>query len=110
VELHCIERTTLMLLAHAAALAGARSCLAALADNAGTIDASSAYERVLIDLDRIYRDDVPALDYAGFPDDHDALIAVTVSAIEGLVTHGVDDLHIELLLAALADAQALDEH
>jgi len=99
-----------MLLAHATTLARARSCLAALADNAGAIDASSAYERALIDLDRIYGDDVPALDTLGFPDDHDALIEVAVSAIEGLATYGVDDLHIELVLAAIADAQELDEH
>jgi hypothetical protein len=99
-----------MLLAHEATLARARSCLAALADNAGAIDASSAYERVLIDLDRTYGDDVPALDTAGFPEDHDALIAVTVSAIEGLAQYGVDSLHIELVLAAIGDAQALDEH
>ena len=37
-----------MLLSHALTLGQARSCIAALADQAGSIDASSAYEHVLI--------------------------------------------------------------
>ena len=41
-------------------LAQARSYLAALADQASTIDASSAYEHVLIELDRIHGDECPA--------------------------------------------------
>ncbi len=40
-----------MLLPHAQTLAQARSYVAALADRALTLDASSAYERVLLDLE-----------------------------------------------------------
>lgn len=98
-----------MLLAHAVALAKARSYIAALADHASTVEASSAYERALIDLDVIHGDETPALNTAGLPDDHGTLVAVAVSAVEGLADYGVDGLSIELVLAALADAQALDE-
>ncbi len=54
-----------MLFPHAQTLAQARSYLAALADQASTIDASSAYERVLIELDRIHEDECPAADTEG---------------------------------------------
>jgi hypothetical protein len=97
-----------MLLAHAVALAEARSYVAALADNARTTEASSAYGHVL-ELDWIHGDDVPALDTAGLTDDRDVLVAVATSAIEDLVAHGVDALQIELVLAMLDDAVALDE-
>jgi len=97
-----------MLLAHAVTLSEARSYLAALADNAQTVEASSAYELALIELDWIHGDDAPALDATGFIDDRDALMAVATSAVEQLATYGVDALHVELLLAALEDARALD--
>ena len=98
-----------MLLAHAVTLVEARSCIAALADQARTIEASSAYERALIELDRIHGDDVPALGPVGNTDDPDFLLSVAVSAVEQLAIYGVDALHIELLLASLADARAMDE-
>ena len=50
-----------MLLPHAQTLAQARSYVAALADQALTLEASSAYERVLLKLDRVHGDDCPAL-------------------------------------------------
>src|SRR5215217_8041018 len=50
-----------MLLAHARALAEVRSYLAALADTAGTFEASLEYDRVLLQLDAIHGDDTPAL-------------------------------------------------
>lgn len=99
----------MMLLAHAVTLVQARSCLAALADRAHTVEGSSAFERVLLQLDWIYDDDVPALDTTGLTDDRDALAAVATSAIVQLHDFGIDDLRIELLLAALDDARALDE-
>lgn len=98
-----------MLLAHAVTLAGARSHIAALADHAHTVEASSAFERALIDLDWVYGDDAPALDTLGITDDRNILMAVAVSTIQQLSEYGVDALQIELLLAALADARALDE-
>lgn len=98
-----------MLLAHAVALTEARSYIAALADQARTVEASSAYERALIELDWIHGDDVPALDTFGITEDRDILLVVAVSSVEQLAFYGVDALHIELLLAGLADARALDE-
>ena len=98
-----------MLLAHAVTLAEARSYVAALADQARSVEASSAYERALLELDWIHGDDVPGLDTSGLTDDRDILLALATSAIEQLATYGVDELQIELLLAALDDARALDE-
>ena len=98
-----------MLPAHAVTLAEARSHVAALADHAETTEASSAYEHVLLQLDWIHEDDVPALDTSGLTDDRDILLVVAASAIEELVSHGVDVLQIELVLAMLDDARALDE-
>lgn len=98
-----------MLPAHAVTLAEARSHVAALADHARTTEASSAYEHVLLELDWIHGDDVPALDTFGLIDDRDTLLAVAASAIEELAGHGVDVLQIELVLAMLDDARALDE-
>lgn len=98
-----------MLLNHAVTVAEARSYIAALADCARTVEASSAYERALIELDWIHQDDVPALDTMGIIDNRDVLMAVATSAVEQLVGYGVDALQVELLLASLAEARALDE-
>lgn len=98
-----------MLLNHAITVAEARSYIAALADCARTVDASSAYERALIELDWIHGDDVPALDTGGLTDNGDVLMAVATSAVVQLVAYGVDALRVELLLASLANARALDE-
>jgi hypothetical protein len=98
-----------MLLAHAVTLTEARSYIAALADHARTVEASSSYERALLELDWIHGDDVPALDTYGLTHDRDILMAVATSAIEQLAAYDVDALQIELLLAALDDARALDE-
>ena len=62
-----------MLLAHAVTLVEARSHIAALADHAHTVEASSAFERALIELDWAHGDDVPALDTFGITDDPDIL-------------------------------------
>ena len=97
-----------MLLAHAVTLSEARSYIAALADNAQTVEASSAYELALLELDRIHGDDAPALDTTGLTDDRNVLMAVATFAVEQLITYGVDALHVELLLAALEDARALE--
>lgn len=97
-----------MLLAHALTLAEARSCLAALADTADTFDASVEYERVLLQLDVIHGDESPALDAEGLTSDRQVLHALTVSAIEELVEHGVDALQIELLLDMLDVARDRD--
>lgn len=98
-----------MLLTHAVALAEARSHVAALADRARSTEASSAYEHLLLELDWTYGDDVPALDTVGLADDRALLFAGATSAIEELAGHGAEMLQIELLLALLDDACALDE-
>lgn len=97
-----------MLLSHAHTLARARSSLAALADQAATIDAFSAYERVLIELDRVHGDQSPATDNTGLSEDPEILLAVATAAVEELEQHGVDPLTVELILAMLANAAALD--
>ena len=97
-----------MLLPHAQTLAQARSYVAALADRALSIDASSAYERVLLELDRVHDDECPALDTDDLTDDRDILFAVAGNAIEELEDFGVDALSVELILAMLVDARDLD--
>jgi hypothetical protein len=97
-----------VLLPHALTLTEARSYVATLADQASTLDASSAYERVLIELDRLYDDDCPAISTDALPRDRAILYAVATSAIEELERHGIDPLSIELLLARLDDAFAMD--
>lgn len=97
-----------MLLPQVRTLARARSSLAALADQASSIDASSAYEHVLIELDRIHADDCPAMNPGEVPADRAALLADATSAIEDLHQHGVDPLSLELVLAMLVDASILD--
>src|SRR5215213_5940301 len=96
-----------MLLAHVRALAQARSYLAALADTAGTFEASLEYDRVLLQLDAIHGDDTPALHDVPRAD-RVVLHARGATVIEALGGHSVDLLRIELLLAALQDARDLD--
>lgn len=88
-------------------LSQARSYLAALADHAPTDEASSAYEHLLIALDLLHHDQGPALDTDGVTDDPEVLHIVATSAIAELVSHGIDDLDVELLLAGLTDAHDL---
>jgi hypothetical protein len=102
------RKESIVLLPHAQTLAQARSCLAALADRALTIDASSAYERVLIELDRIHGDECPAADTKGLTEDRAILLAVATSALEKMEQYGVDPLTVELVIAMLDDAYALD--
>lgn len=97
-----------MELAHAQTLMQARSYLAALADAARTMEASCAYERVLIEIDRVHGDDTPALDTTGLTEDRAALYAAATSAIEELADHGVDELHVELILTMLIETRDLD--
>jgi hypothetical protein len=95
-------------LAHAQTLVEARSYIAALADNARSGEASSAYEHVLIELDRLHGDESPALSTDGLTTSRDVLFAVANSAVEELLGYGLDALDIELLLARLDEAHDLD--
>lgn len=96
-----------MLLAHAITLAEARSYVAALADNAVTIDASIEYDRVLLQIDFIHDDDIPPISPVSITD-RGALFAIAESAIEALVEHGIDGLTVELVLDMLYAARELD--
>ncbi len=98
----------MILLPHYVALAHARSYLAALADHATTIDASSAYEHALIELDRVHGDHGPAIENDGVCGDRALLFAMATNALEDLGQHGVDALSIELIIAMLEDAHTLD--
>jgi len=97
-----------MLLAHAITLGQARSRLAALADRAVTIEASSGYERVLLRLDAIHGEDIPAI-HTVETYDRDELFALAQDAIEELTGHGLDALTVELVLDMLHAARDLDE-
>ena len=96
-----------MLLSHAVTLAEARSYVAALADNARTFDASVEYEHVLLELDTIHGGEVPPITEVPTVK-RDVLYTVAEAAIEELVDHGVDGLQVELILARLEDARAMD--
>lgn len=96
-------------LTHARTISQARSCLAALADTAGTPRGGSAYEHVLLALDTIYGDDVPALSTLGLSRDRQVLRKNAAEAIEDLADHGLDPLNVELLLAQLASAIDSDD-
>lgn len=96
-----------MLLTHAIAIAEARSYIAALADHSHTMLGSIAYDRTLIALDAAYGDDVPATITVPVTDAA-TLYPLAQKAVTDLAEHGLDPLHIELTLAYVADAWALD--
>lgn len=104
---HPLSKGTVMLLAHAVTLAEARSYVATLADNAVTIDASIEYDRVLLQIDFIHGDLIPAISPVEVTD-RDVLFTVAESAIEDLATHGIDSLTVELVLDMLYAARELD--
>jgi hypothetical protein len=97
-----------MLLPHARTLAQARTYLAALADEASTDDASSSYEHVLIELDRIHCDESPDVYLDAITQDRDIQFEIASTALEELKRHGVDPLSVELLLWMLEDAHSQD--
>lgn len=97
-----------MLSPHAVTLGQARTYVAALADLARPLDASLAYERTLLHLDAIHRDDGPAIGTTEPIGDRAALHDLAESAVEKLVDHGVDALQVELVLAMLDEARELD--
>ena len=50
----------------------------------------------------------PAIDTYGLPTHSDELLNLAAHALDELKTHGVDELHVELLLALLDNAIVLD--
>ena len=79
-----------------------------LADSARTFDASVEYELLLLELDTIHGGEVPPITEV-LTERRDVLLSVAEAAIEELADHGVDELQVELLLAMLEDAGALDQ-
>ncbi|MFE4001475.1 hypothetical protein ACFX43_22100 [Nocardioides sp. YIM B13467] len=96
-----------MLLAHAIAIAEVRSYIAALADSAATVLGSVAYDRVLIYLDSVHGDQVPATTEIPL-DDPATMYRLAQQSTSDLRRYGLDGLHIELALAYLTDAWTLD--
>jgi hypothetical protein len=85
---------------HAHLLAEARSCLAALADAAESVECSAAYERMLIDLDLITDDAGPAT-YPIVDVGLDELVERAEIALGCLIAFGIDALSVELLIERL---------
>lgn len=88
-------------IALALALAEARSCLAALAENATDFDESVHYEHLLLDLDGMHeKDGYPAL-YPIASDDRIELLRKLEAAVDKmlLLDFVVDGLQLELLFA-----------
>lgn len=96
-----------MLRTHAITLAAARSYVAAMADRARTVDASIEYDRVLLQLDFMHDDLIPAI--APVPTtDPDVLFSTAETAIGDLSEHGIDGLSVELVLDMLHAARDLE--
>ena len=72
-----------------------------------TPDASIEYDRVLLQIDFIHGDLIPAISPVAVTD-RDVLFTVAESAIEDLATHGIDGLTVELVLDMLYGARELD--
>jgi hypothetical protein len=97
-----------MQLRHAHTLAQARTYVAALADEASNDDASSAYEHVLIELDRLHCDQCSDVYLDALTQDRAIQFDLATAAIEDLKQHGVDPLSVELVLWMLQDAYTQD--
>lgn len=96
-----------MLLAHAIAIAEARSYLAALADRASTLWTSVAYNDVLLYFDAIHGDNVPAIDE--LPNIEPTLLhELAEKSLLDLARYGLDPLQLELVLAMINDARERD--
>lgn len=93
-----------MQLGHARSLALARTYVVALADQAHDEDVASAYEHVLIELDRLHDDRGPDIDFDAISGDSDLWFELAIVAIANLTRHGVDPLSVELLCWMLLDA------
>lgn len=85
----------------------ARSCVAALADNAQTFEGAIAFERTLLQLDLILGDYAPALT-APRPDDQHSLFEQAEAAINDLANHGLNALQAALLHNMLHVARETD--
>ncbi|MEO7944460.1 MAG: hypothetical protein ABIR34_13765 [Marmoricola sp.] len=96
-----------MMLSHAVLLAEARSYVAALADHAHSFDASMEYERVLLQLDWLHNGTLAPITVVP-ANDPTVLYDIAYAAISNLAAHDVDQLELEICLAMLDAAHALD--
>ncbi len=90
-----------MTLAHAIALAEARSCLAALADTASDIYQSNHYERLLVDLDGLHPIGPGLAPTTGTKAE---LLDRLEAAVDQMIDLGGDGLNLELLLTGAFEA------
>jgi len=90
-----------MTLAYAIALAEARSCLAALADNASDIDESCNVERLLIELDRLHPVGPGLSPTTGTKAE---LLDRLEVAVDQMIDLGGDGLSLELLLMSAMES------
>src|SRR5699024_7444165 len=81
------------------ALGEARSCLAALADDAPTDGESAHFDRLLIELDGITGDAGPAC--SPMAETPAGLLSRLELATDRLIEYGVDRLSLELIVAAV---------
>ena len=99
-----------MQLGHARALSLARTYVVALADRTGDEDVASAYELVLIELDRLHDDRSPDIEDETLAGNRDLWFELALVAIANLIRHGVDPLSVELICWRLLDAHTADTH
>lgn len=85
----------------------ARSCVAALADNARTFEGTIAFERTLLQLDLILGDATPALTTPP-TDAQRSLFEQAEAAISDLANNGLDALQAALLRNMLHVARETD--
>lgn len=89
------------------ALTQARSYLAALADQAESVDASTGYQQALQQIDLMYGTHPPEIiPVPGYS--RGLLFDLTTNAIEDLSSHGIGLLAVELLLDVLELAWLAD--
>ncbi|GAB6985273.1 hypothetical protein [Nocardioides pyridinolyticus] len=93
---------------HARALALARTYVVALADQTDDLDVASAYEHVLIELDRLHGDQSPDIVPDALTSDRSLWFEFALVAIASLTRHGVDPLSVELLCWRLLDAHTAE--
>ncbi len=69
---------------------------------------ASAYEHVLIELDRLHDDRGPDIELDTVTGDSGLWFELAIVAIANLIRHGVDPLSVELICWMLLDAHTAD--
>jgi hypothetical protein len=92
----------------AVAIAEARAALGMLADRASSLDATSAYEHVLLTLDSYTGDAAPSATEELALDDLRSAVPLIRGSLLSLQSRQLNDLQVELLLALLDEAVVCD--